>query len=212
VDDVTLMFDEECTCDNVSGKIKEVGGRCNTDDCFIFYFAGHAACVRDPETDALDGCFCFVDKDDQFNNDTVMSDDAFARVVTNSCPKGCQILILTDCRHTGPVVDLRKETWASFEAVSMAGTGSHDERRAGKNGKNGIFTHSVLMAVDKIHQEQEEGRWSLGKLYNTALHFDDQVFNNAQNITIQTCVNAATNSFAWPLCPTTSYMNPLLHV
>merc|ERR1712151_617892 len=45
--------------------------------------------------------------------------------------------------------------------------------------------------------------------YNATLHEDDVVFNNKQDITIQTAPSFATESMAWPLVPPVGYQAPL---
>lgn len=209
IQDVTVMYDEQCTNQRVKAAIEEVGGRCGDDDYFIFYYSGHGTNVEDhsgDEDDGQDEAFCFVSPDGQISYETLMTDDDFADAVTSSVPEETRVLILTDCCHSGTIADLDKPEWANREAISI--TGCLDSQTSGDMGKGGFFTHAMLLAIDAL-QKQDEEEYSVGMLYNSALHFDDEMFQSAQDITIQTSSSTNPSAMAWPLVPMGDYSAPL---
>eukprot|EP00928_Gymnodinium_smaydae_P048119 TRINITY_DN32155_c0_g1_i1.p1 TRINITY_DN32155_c0_g1~~TRINITY_DN32155_c0_g1_i1.p1 ORF type:complete len:356 (+),score=79.71 TRINITY_DN32155_c0_g1_i1:69-1136(+) len=209
VKDLTVMMNEECTIDNVSRKIREIGARCEDDDFFVFYFSGHGVSVPDhdgDEDDGLDEAFVFCDRFGQISASTCMTDDDFAELMTDSMPKGLRIAVLTDCCHSGTIADFSNPAWDDFEAFSIAGC--LDEQTSGDIGRGGIYTHSMLLAVDALQRDGQE-EYSAGMLYNATLTYDNRVFRSAQDITIQTNRSCATDTIAWPLVPRSLYLSPL---
>merc|ERR1712125_236256 len=112
------------------------------------------------------GALCFVTPDGQINYDSCMSDDVFAELVTTYVPEGVRILILTDCCHSGTLADLNKDCWSGRQAISMTGCLGH--QTSGDMGKGGIFTHSLLVALQKLVEGGDEDP-SVGLVYNTTL-------------------------------------------
>mmetsp|Transcript_10108 Transcript_10108/g.22687 ORF Transcript_10108/g.22687 Transcript_10108/m.22687 type:complete len:316 (-) Transcript_10108:123-1070(-) len=207
VRDLTVMLDEECSAGAVTAKIQEIGQRCGEDDYFIFYYSGHGLNIADEggdEEDGEDEAFAFVDAQGQVSYDTVLTDDDFATVITSSIPPNTRILILTDCCHSGTICDFDREEWADHEAISIAGC--MDSQTSGDIGTGGIFTHSMLMAIEELMDMEE---YSVGKLYNTTLKFDDKVFNSAQDITVQSSSATRPHRMAWPLVPLQDYQSPM---
>lgn len=201
VEDVTVLYDEQCTSANVERVIGQVGARCQDEDYFVFYYSGHGSSVEDTdfdEADGMDEAFCFVDMNGQLNRHTKMLDDDFARIVTDALPEKCRALVLTDCCHSASIADLDKECWKGREAISIAGC--LDEETSGDIGRGGIFTHAMLLAIDKL-QESELEDYSVGMLYNATLLEDERIFHSAQNITMQYTAACEPNAMAWPLVP-----------
>mmetsp|Transcript_49011 Transcript_49011/g.137188 ORF Transcript_49011/g.137188 Transcript_49011/m.137188 type:complete len:356 (+) Transcript_49011:80-1147(+) len=208
VEDLTVMYDEECTSEKVEDAIRDVASRVNDGDYFVFYYSGHGTSVDDEDGDEADGsdeAFCFVDPDGQISRDTIMTDDEFASIVSDCVPTTAKILILTDCCHSGTIADLKKSDWQDHAALSIAGC--MDSQTSGDVGTGGIFSHSMLLAIQKIQEEEEE--YSAGLLYNTTLAYDNAVFNSKQDITIQCSRSCRPDTFAWPLVPTQPYKSPM---
>mmetsp|Transcript_33511 Transcript_33511/g.92572 ORF Transcript_33511/g.92572 Transcript_33511/m.92572 type:complete len:360 (+) Transcript_33511:74-1153(+) len=209
IDDVTVMLDEECTSEAVEEKLRDVASRCKEGDYFVFYYSGHGTNVEDlggDEEDVFDEAFGFVDANGQISRETIMTDDEFADILTECVPIGTKILILTDCCHSGTIVDLTKPEWGSHTALSI--TGCTDKQTSGDVGTGGIFTHSMALATEKI-EEQGEDEYSAGLLYNTILAYDNFVFQSAQDMTIQCTRNCTPDTFAWPLVPKFQYRSPM---
>lgn len=201
VEDLTVLYDEQCTSANVERVITQVGARCQDDDYFVFYYSGHGSSVEDKDSDEDDGrdeAFCFVDINGQLNRRTKMLDDDFARIVTDALPEKCRVLVLTDCCHSATIADLDRECWEGREAISIAGC--LDEEISGDIGRGGIFTHAMLLAIDKL-QEAELEEYSVGMLYNATLLEDERIFHSAQHITMQHTADCEPNAMAWPLLP-----------
>eukprot|EP00811_Abedinium_folium_P001552 NODE_11420_length_1288_cov_2.972438.p1 GENE.NODE_11420_length_1288_cov_2.972438~~NODE_11420_length_1288_cov_2.972438.p1 ORF type:complete len:402 (-),score=118.58 NODE_11420_length_1288_cov_2.972438:82-1173(-) len=209
ISDLEVMFDEECQSALVAERVRAIGARCKPGDFFIFYYAGHGTNVEDvsgDEDDGQDEALCFVDAAGQVSLDTVMTDDTFADLMTSSLHDEVRVVILTDCCHSGTIADLGKDEWNDHQAISM--TGCLDTQTSGDTGRGGIFTHSMLLAIDKFNQANEQD-YSVGALYNATLNEDDSVFDSAQDICIQ-CSNAVdAGGMAWPFVPLGEYTAPM---
>uniref|UniRef100_A0A7S4RGN1 Peptidase C14 caspase domain-containing protein n=1 Tax=Alexandrium monilatum TaxID=311494 RepID=A0A7S4RGN1_9DINO len=205
---VTAMYDEQCTKENVSNVVEQVGGQCSPGDYFIFYYSGHGTNLQDisgDETDGEDEAFCFVTPDGQINYDSCMADDDFSTLITGAVDAGVKTIILTDCCHSGTICDFDNEDWKGRKAISI--TGCLDSQTSGDIGSGGIFTHSMLLAIGELRDEGEDD-YSVAKLYNTTVDKDDEVFNSKQDITMQCAPGFRPNSMAWPLVPQGGGWNP----
>lgn len=208
---ITAMYDEQCTKESVSDLVRQVGAKCGPDDYFIFYYSGHGTNLQDvsgDEEDGQDEAFCFVTPDGQINFDSCMSDDDFAALMTEALDPDVKIIILTDCCHSGTIADFDTGDWGDRKAISI--TGCLDGQTSGDIGKGGIFTHSMLLAIGELKDEGEED-YSVGKLYNTTVEKDDEVFHSQQDITLQCAPGFRPNCMAWPLVPSDGWQPPLNH-
>merc|ERR1719203_2294918 len=138
--------------------------------------------------------------------ETLMTDDEFSEAVCEATEDEARILILADCCHSGTIADLNKDIWEDRKVVSI--TGCLDSETSGDTGRGGIFTHSLLLAVDQL-SDAEEDEYSVGLLYNACLENDNKVFQSAQNITIETSRAISPEQMAWPLLPKMDYKAPL---
>jgi len=209
VGEVQVMYDEQCTKDNVKQLIQMVGSHCRPGDFFVFYYSGHGTSMKDVSGDEEDGedeAFCFVTPDGQITYESCMVDDDFSEVVSASVPDDVNVLILTDCCHSGTIADLTSPCWAGRKAISI--TGCLDSQTSGDMGRGGIFTHSMLLAIDKLLRAGE-AEYSCGMLFNATLKQDNAVFNSAQDITIQCTSSVTPDGMAWPFCPVRPYKAPL---
>jgi len=219
--EVTSLYNEQCTKRNVLAAIDRVGQSCKQDDVFVFYFAGRGAQIKDvsgDEDDGLDEAFVLLNANGQVANDSLMIDDDFSDTVYNAChdPK-TRILILTDCGLD--VADLSGKKWAGRKAISISAFSDVETENA--NVTNGIFTHSMLLGIDKIgqlgryHTRDKTGHlglddyYSVGMLYNATLLEDAAVFANKQELTIQCTADASAERMPWPLMPPYGYEAPL---
>merc|ERR1719188_2223387 len=197
VSDVVAIWNDEAQKPKVERAIRDVASRCGPNDYFVFYYSGHGTGVKDfsgDEADSQDEALCFV------------KDEELARLVVESTNAGTRVLILTDCCNSGTIADLTNEMCKGRDAVSIAGC--TDEQWSGDMGRGGIFTHSMLLAVDLL-QRSGNSQYSVGLLYNATLQKDREVFNSQQDITIQTLPGAQADQMAWPLVPLADYTSPL---
>jgi len=206
---VQVMYNEECTKEKVAAMIQTVGSECQNDDFFIFYYSGHGTNLQDQSGDEADGqdeAFCFVTPDGQISYESCMRDDDFAACICDNVPESAQILILTDCCHSGTIADLDGEQWAGRRAISI--TGCLDSQTSGDIGRGGIFTHSMLMAIENLKRSGEE-EYSVGALFNATLVEDKRIFNSAQDITVQCTSSVKPDEMQWPMMPVAHYRAPL---
>jgi len=209
VRDLVAMYDEECTRENVLAAITDVGGRCGEDDYFVFYYSGHGTQVDDSDGDEDEGqdeALCLVDPQGQISYDTLLIDDDLAEALTDNVDENVRIIVLTDCCHSGTICDFDKDIWEGREAISIAGC--LDSQTSGDIGKGGIFTHSMLLAIDQLQDAGEED-YSVGMLFNGTLQNDDKVFDSAQDITLKAVPHFSPDKMAWPLIPDNEYKAPL---
>eukprot|EP00929_Paragymnodinium_shiwhaense_P008178 TRINITY_DN112122_c0_g1_i1.p1 TRINITY_DN112122_c0_g1~~TRINITY_DN112122_c0_g1_i1.p1 ORF type:complete len:357 (-),score=82.49 TRINITY_DN112122_c0_g1_i1:112-1182(-) len=209
VDIVVAMYDDECQKDLVADKLREMAQNVEEDDVFIFYYSGHGANLPDQdgeEADGQDEALCFTDANGQVNYNSCMRDDDFAELMTSTL-KPCRLIILTDCCHSGSIADLSKECWDDFQVISI--TGCKDGQTSGDVGTGGIFTHSMLVALQKLVESGEDD-FSIGMLYNVTLKYDDSLFHSEQDITLTCGGGATSDSMVWPLVPPDTYKSPLM--
>ncbi|CAE8596837.1 unnamed protein product [Polarella glacialis] len=210
VRDVSVMYDNQCTKVNVERKMREVASRCKDNDYFVFYYSGHGSNVPDlngDEEDGQDEALCFMGPNGELASKYFMTDDEFAAIVSDCVPESTRIILMCDCCHSGTIGDLDGNCWAGHEAISISGC--KDNQTSGDMGKGGIFTHSLLLAVEKLSKAGEED-FSVGTVYNATLMEDDRVFKSAQDIQIRCTPGLVPGGMAWPLVPKGgSYKSPL---
>jgi len=209
INDVTVLYDNDMTKDNVIQKIKEVGGLCEEDDYFIFYYSGHGSQVPDEdgdEDDDKDEALCTVGPGGRLAAQYFLTDDEFAEVVTESLDEGVRIVLLSDCCHSGTIGDMEKDCWDGREVCTMSGCA--DQQTSGDMGKGGIFTHSMLLAAQRFC-DSNENSYSFAELYNGTLLEDDKVFKSAQDIQMRAAPGLTPNQMAWPFIPKAGYKAPL---
>lgn len=209
LDDIVCLYNNEANYAAVSDGITQVLSRCNEGDFFFFYYSGHGANVEDESGDEADGqdeALCLVTPDGRLDWEQFMTDDQFAELVSSNCPEGVNVIIMCDCCHSGTIGDFGEELWDNIRAISLSGC--RDGQTSGDTGRGGIFTHSLLMAIQTL-QDNDNDDYSVAQLYNGTLTKDDEVFNSEQEITMKwtTALGAAEN-MAWPLVPQTNFQAP----
>merc|ERR1711862_44243 len=126
-----------------------------------------------------------------------------ARVITSCIPRSTNILIISDCCHSATIADFNRPEWRGYRALSMSGC--TDTQTSGDTGVGGVFTHSLLMGIERISQRQPS--YSVGSLFREALDVDNEVFRSSQDITIQ-AAPGVDYDMPWPLAPPGVYQAP----
>lgn len=209
IEDIEVMYDTQCQKKNVAEKIKQMAQRCNDNDFFVFYYSGHGTSVPDKDGDEDDGkdeALCFVGPSGQLAAQYFMTDDEIATLFTETFGEGVRILILTDCCHSGTIGDLDKPAWKNHQAITMSGCA--DDQTSGDIGKGGIFTHSLLLAIDHLTTTGEE-EFAVGQVYNATLHEDETMFHSTQDIQLRCSRAVKPQGMPWPLVPKGDYKAPL---
>lgn len=209
VTNVEVMYDLECQKDKVERKIREIADRCNEGDFFVFYYSGHGTQVPDKDGDEEDGkdeALCFVGPQGQLAIQYFMTDDEVAELLSEVFSEDVRILILTDCCHSGTIGDLDKPCWQNHEVISM--TGCADNQTSGDIGKGGIFTHSLLLAIEHLRKTGQSD-FAVGQVYNSTLHEDEVMFHSTQDIQLRCSRAVKPQGMPWPLMPSGEYKAPL---
>eukprot|EP00927_Polykrikos_kofoidii_P072936 TRINITY_DN6900_c0_g2_i1.p1 TRINITY_DN6900_c0_g2~~TRINITY_DN6900_c0_g2_i1.p1 ORF type:complete len:302 (-),score=47.39 TRINITY_DN6900_c0_g2_i1:125-898(-) len=209
IQDITTIENNDCHKENVLNMIRTVASRCAPGHYFVFNYSGHGANVADKDGDEDDGqdeALCLVTPTGQIDFNAFMTDDEFADAVTSSVRDDVEILILCDCCHSGTIGDFSNSCWDGYRAVSMSGC--LDSQTSGDTGKGGIFTHSLLKAIELLQREGEDN-YNIAQIYNTQLDQDDELFDSAQDITIAWSSDLpGPHDMAWPFIPTVQYTAP----
>lgn len=210
VTDLTVLYDNQANKEKVLQAIAAVGERCNDGDYFIFNYSGHGTSVPDKDGDEEDGkdeALCLVTPDGKLDWNAFLTDDDFADAVTTALEgKDVNVLLMCDCCHSGTIGDLDESKWDGFAALSMSGC--TDDQTSGDTGRGGIWTHSLLMAIEQM-KEDDNDDYSIGQLYNVQLDKDENVFHSKQDITVQWSSKlTGASDMAWPLVPQGGYVAP----
>lgn len=201
---LVALYSEQCIKEDVLAAIRQIGSKCGPDDYFVFYFAGHGTNLADAlgdEGKSQEEAFVFVNRKGQVSSDTLLSDEELCCEIISSLPVEARILIIADCCHSTPIVNLNRTRWEGRHVICI--TGCQFESVSG-----GILTHSMLLAIDKLSKVGRDN-YSVGMLFNAALHEDELVFGSKQDLHIQTSPNFSTCAMAWPLVPPVGYQAPL---
>lgn len=200
---LTMLTDEEkpLTKDMARQAIHDHGGECKPEDYFIFYYTGHGTQVKGhPGAHSTqDDAYCFQNASGQVDFDSCLKDFEFAEAISHSLKEGVITIILSDCCHSDSIADLSKDMWSDKHVVSMSGC--MDSQTSGDTGHGGIFTHSMLLAIDKLNQAGQY-EYSCELLYNTTLRQKSLRFGTAtQKFCIERTDSVHHLGVAWPLIP-----------
>jgi len=208
VHEVLTLYNENCTKDAVRKAIKTAGSRCDVNDYFILYYEGHGTVLRDPDfQSAHEEAFVLVDPGGKASPATLFLENDFSNLVLDNFKPETRIILMTDAGHEVPVVDVTREHWAGRHIVHIAAV-DLEAGRGGEDMRRGIFTHALLLAIDKLSRVGRDN-YSVGMLFNAWLSEDEQVFKGMQDLEIQTPDLFSPDAMAWPLIPPAGYQAPL---
>lgn len=205
---IKAIWDNQCTKQNVLQQLVNVANICQAGDTFLFYYTGHGTSVKDldgDEVDFKDEAYVCVTSTGQISANEFLTDDEFAAHLLEYCAKDVNIIIISDCCHSGTMCDFQKRGWTGYNAISISGC--RDAQTSGDTGKGGICTHSMLMAIENLQRKGKQS-YSVGQLYRETLHFDDSKFHSPQDIFLDTSPQTSSNSIQWPLIPKGQFQAP----
>merc|ERR1712096_407740 len=152
-------------------EIKALLSGSKAGDTFIFYYHGHGAKPGHGLGDGdrwddseKDDAYCFQDADGHVTKASLWSDDAFAQQIPDVLPDGVNLLVLSDCCYSDTICDFSKPAWKNKRAVSVSGC--LDTQTAKGTGTGGVFTYSMLLAIEKLSQlsrTQQGSDYSVGQ-------------------------------------------------
>jgi len=209
VKDVTVAYNQECTPAKFKELFRSVGARCQPDDTLLFYYSGHGTCVKDldgDEDDGMDEAFVLVNDAGEINLDTgLITDDEFVQIMMDAVPQQTTIITISDCCHSGTIMDFIRPVWKDRKAVSISG--SRDAQTSGETDTGGICTHSILLAIESL-QRQGLQSYHVKKLFKETLVQDETLFGTDQYITMNRSAGCGQLGIPWPLIPKTLYTAP----
>jgi len=205
VDNITTLYDAQVTREALLEAVTTAASNCKKNDYLVVYFSGYGL---DAATSAsMEETFVCVDSRNQSSAETLLGEAEFSDTLLKSCDPEVRIILIIDVCHPGTIVNLANQRWSGRQAVCIAGT--RERRTAKESGRGGMFTHSMLMALDKLARIGHED-YSVGVLYNATLREAEDTFMAWQDISIQCTPGFAPGSMAWPLVPELGYEAPLV--
>mmetsp|Transcript_52080 Transcript_52080/g.149323 ORF Transcript_52080/g.149323 Transcript_52080/m.149323 type:complete len:271 (+) Transcript_52080:2-814(+) len=197
------LYNEECTRDAVLRAARQMASKCGEEDVFVFYFAGHGTAAEDAGADS--NSFVLVDKNGQVSASTLLSGDELLSEVFQVLPQHTRVLLLTDTAFHDVLLDLNLGSAVDRQVLSITGT---QDQGCPEEDRGTIFTHTLLLAIDKLSKVGRDN-YSVGMMFNAALHENDLVFSSKQDLTIQSAPGFSPDAMAWPLVPPLGYQAPL---
>jgi hypothetical protein len=222
IQDITVISDvEDCdeiysmkqpgqapTKENISRAMASIASRCQPDDTFMFYYAGHGTGVPDESGDEKDGqdeAFCTLGSDYSLDAGTIWIDDDFTQFMVDTIPETTKIICFTDCCHSGSIIDL--DNYVDVEHVKnraiVAISGAKDEQTAKEVDEGGgVATEVLMLAVSDLDKTQD-GPYSVEGVFEVMRsHMTSKGYNSAsrdQNLVLTHTEGFPAEIFPWPL-------------
>lgn len=209
ITDITWMRDDLPQTDpmfpskgNILKAMKEIGRRCAPDDVFIFHYSGHGVNVPDcpplDESDGEDEAFVIATPNLDCDADELLVDDLFTESLKMYFTPGVQILVLTDCCHSGTVVDVESSTWEDGHCV-IAIAATQDDQCDSDTGHGGALTIGMKDSMEIMTNQNR----SVYHVQDIIDHLGEKVENigkaqdNPQQMNVQH-VNLDPEEMQWP--------------
>jgi len=204
---LTSLYDDECTPERVLKAVEQTTSKCGPDDVYVLYFAGHGMGAEHTGAEAAGAgeSLVLVDRNGQVSSSTLLPGDELAGAVLDGVSPETRVLFIVDTCHSGTPLDLRRGRWEGRQVIALTGT---QDPHLVEEDRGSIFTHALLLAADKLSKVGREN-YSVGMLFNAALHENELVFSGKQDLTVQPAPRFSVDAMAWPLVPPPGYQAPL---
>jgi hypothetical protein len=179
VEDVTFMRDDVDPSnllfpskEHILPMMREIGRRCEPNDYFVWFYAGHGENVPDdPPSDEADG------QDEAFvlptsagraefkRHEPWLIDDEFAAAVDRLIPVSCRVLCINDCCHSETICDVDSYRWR-HQVISISACG--DDEESIDTDKGGALTISIRKAMNDLALKRGNSEYSVETLYEQA--------------------------------------------
>merc|ERR1719379_194767 len=186
--------------------------RCKPGEVFVFFFAGHGTSVVDVDGDEADGrdeALCFT-RDGRMSRAENLIDDDLAATICSSFDPGVDVLLITDCCHSGTIGDLEKAIWKPFRAVSISAC--KDYQTSIDTGKGGALTALLLETLEDLVDTGEAPDFlSIAALEAAVLRSRHYApFAKSQQVSFLHTARARKSPFGWPFVPKAGYSVDML--
>jgi hypothetical protein len=202
-ENVTFLKNKGANREGLTQAAQNIGSRMQAGDTFIFYFSGHGAPVGQVDQTAL-----ALMKGDGSGGIVNFMDSEVASLISSVVPQGGKFLMLADCCHSGTICNFEQSCWGNLEAMCLAGC--KDEQTSTDTGRGGIFTTSMLLALNKLNiKNGDDDTYSVGCLFNAMLKegeqvMDTQLLEQDFGLTASRAIRDPS-CMEWPLRPTRHY-------
>merc|ERR1719198_846806 len=156
---------------DVQQAIRQGSSQCEEGDWFVFFYAGHGMNVPDQdgdESDGMDEAMVTIGPGGEIAEKWFFIDDDFANCMDRDVPPGVKILVITDCCHSGSIVDLGSHVFDHNRDI-CAIAAAHDNQEAGDTstygGKGGVLTNSLASALGHFAANRTD-EYSIQEVYD----------------------------------------------
>lgn len=212
VQDITVVTDKHVGAQNFPTKkymaqmVAQVASRCEPNDWFVFFYAGHGINVPDTtgdEADGFDQAFVTPDQKGKLSQKAVFIDDDFAKVLDQKTTPGAKILCICDCCHSGTICDI--DTYMYKHEIYQI-SAAQDDQEAEDTGSGGLLTNSLRMTIRDLSMKYRDKEFSIQKVFD-GTNRRAEAATQAQNLSLQFS-GTDPAVVAWPLCfPWWEYMS-----
>jgi len=200
-----LDHDDELypTANNVKMQMREMGSRCPPGDTFIFHFSGHGVNVPDAppmdEDDGMDEAFVTVTPEYTVDPDELLIDDVFTECLKCYFTPGVAMLCITDCCHSGTIVDVDSNLWDEGHQV-IAISAAMDTETDSDTGYGGALTIAISETMKELANNSDYTVQDVLNRVTKKVHKIGMDNQNQQEVNVQHA-NLEPVEMRWPLQP-----------